>query len=184
MKTNPFTTSVPQSVQELLLVPTHLAVNCPASIFPADLPAVSKAPQVSTPAMTLLLPCPVCLAYLPIHLCRSDRDYDPANETTAPTRTFSATRTNMLWTMIAMATNALLLLPRTMLLLLSRALLAGLSRTVEQRNWLLRHHLQGMFSSSVHLEQILTCDIRAKKPPPPPPMKRSALSSSDIPRQY
>lgn len=25
---------------------------------------------------------------------------------------------------------------------------------------------------------------RAKKPPPPPPMKRSALSSSDIPRQY
>ncbi|KAG9641639.1 BAR-domain-containing protein, partial [Aureobasidium melanogenum] len=25
---------------------------------------------------------------------------------------------------------------------------------------------------------------RAKKPPPPPPMKRSALSSSDVPRQY
>jgi hypothetical protein len=31
---------------------------------------------------------------------------------------------------------------------------------------------------------LLTRDIRAKKPPPPPPMKRSALSSSDIPRQY
>lgn len=38
--------------------------------------------------------------------------------------------------------------------------------------------------SDVCLNCLLTFDARAKKPPPPPPMKRSALSSSDVPRQY